>query len=129
MGPPISSYPTSLQELSDCLLPRAGQVVTLNHREFQALQFEFQPAGLMQHVAKDSDASAQLITAISGLTSAAPHVSGNEGLTLQSVGQYVTLLSVLDSMQVQPLHLYPNDNCVEKGTSTSIVEDRVRCIL
>ncbi|KAL0017915.1 hypothetical protein WJX77_008038 [Trebouxia sp. C0004] len=25
MGPPISSYPTSLQELSDCLSPRAGQ--------------------------------------------------------------------------------------------------------
>ncbi|DBA93448.1 TPA: hypothetical protein ACH3X1_015730 [Trebouxia sp. C0004] len=129
MGPPISSYPTSLQELSDCLSPRAGQVVTLNHREFQALQFDFQPAGLMQHVVKDSDASAQLITAISGLTRAAPHVAGNEGLTLQSVGQYTTLLSVLDSMQVQPLHLYPNDNCVEKGTSTSIVEDRMSCIL
>ncbi|DBA93438.1 TPA: hypothetical protein ACH3X1_015732 [Trebouxia sp. C0004] len=126
MSPPISSYPTSLQELSDCLLPRAGQLVTLNHREFQALQFDFQPAGLMQHVVKDSDASAQLITAISGLTRAAPHVAGNEGLTLQSVGHYITLLSVLDSMQVQPLHLYPNDNCVEKGTSTSIVEDRTR---
>ncbi|KAL0017914.1 hypothetical protein WJX77_008038 [Trebouxia sp. C0004] len=79
MGPPISSYPTSLQELSDCLSPRAGQ-----------------------HVVKDSDASAQLITAISGLTRAAPHVAGNEGLTLQSVGQYTTLLSVLDSMQTRP---------------------------
>jgi len=49
------------------------------------------------------------------LTRAAPHVAGNEGLTLQSVGQYVTLLSVLDSMQVQPLHLYPNDNAWKKA--------------
>ncbi len=128
MGSPISSYPTSLQELSDCLLPRAGQVVTLNRREFEALKSDQQPPGFMQHVVRGDDASAHLTTGISFLTKASPDVAGNEGQTLQSVGRYVELLKTIDSVQMQQLHLSINDNCVEHGTSVSIVENLVRLL-
>jgi len=125
---PISSYPTSLQELSDCLLPRAGQVVTLNHRDFEALKFDQHPPGFMQHVMRGDDDSAYLTCFILTLTKESPDVAGNEGRTAHSFGRYVDLLKIIDSLQMQRLHLDINDNCAKHGTSVSIVENLVRLL-
>lgn len=124
IGPVIARYPSSLDELSECLMPRAGQVVPLPTRIHQTLCRDYGPVGLMQHIAM-AEVTA-LVAFVGGLCFFTPQVEGNEGMTLQSVGDYFKFLSIIDGLQTPCLHLTPNDNINEQGSTVSLVRGQGR---